>query len=924
MSSSVRNRLLVSVSLFGLFLAIFIGSIFFASLSMPSAKNTSSSSFELQTSTQNSMLFGESNLSSTQADSSVSSIPQSDSHSQQKVLSNSAKNDSVLSQTLANQTSSDAQNASLLQNSSSNQSSPPASNSSQPTSLPTALSPPAALSPSSNTITLSNSGAYRLSEDTARTSPTAIIISADNITLDGNGHEVYGAINLADVTGVTLQNMVIDPQYGLILNGTSHSNFINLTFANITSKGLWFLNSAHSNQFLGLGISLASGTAIDMSDGYDNVINCQGGVIDGPSNSTAIAISNSSFNNTIMNCVIRGFGDLGANNSSVNDSGSNTTNSGNSTGNSSTNSTNSNSTSNNSSANTTLSHNISSCMNISEPNSHWTIVNDFSVAGTPSGPTFCIYADAENVSIDGNGHHVNGTPATIFLYSEHQGLVLENASISSFALAVTTQHSPNSIIRNNRLENFTSFAVSMEEQSDNCIISNNSISAQSADYAAISVQDSQNCVVSSNVLAASSIGILLYYGSNHLVTLNVVNSSSDSIQINHSSANVLTYNNLTPSSSANALELDADSSQNLIHHNRFLAGALYVLNMGTQNKFDIAVNGSYNANYSDQGNYYANINQTYIYDTNGDGYGDFNTPYGAANSLGKWSGNGWDYGPIGAAPPPAQTRVISACTIIREPNSYWTIAGDLSFPTDSNACISVEAENVTINGAGHHVLGNPGLIFLYSDQAGTIIENASISNFIYGVLIQNAPNSAIRNNHLENFSGSAILLQVSSDNSIVSNNYISSPGSDFAAILVKNSGNHNISNNNIAASNAGIRLYNSSGNVLSYNNLTPADSANALEMDADSSQNLIHHNRFLAGALYIQNLGSGNKFEIAVNSSYNGNYSDQGNYYANINQTYIYDHNGDGYGDFNTPYCAANSIGKWSGDGGDWGPKMSS
>lgn len=144
---------------------------------------------------------------------------------------------------------------------------------------PTAPTPPASPSPST-CMTLSAAGGYALSGDIgnpAVTSAICVSILANNITIDCEGHTIYGYVKFADGTSnVVVQNCV--------MTGTINPNGIsNVTISNSTMSNIVLVRNGHGVTLDHNHISLSPcgrpGAVVGFSDGGGN--QAIGNTIDG-------------------------------------------------------------------------------------------------------------------------------------------------------------------------------------------------------------------------------------------------------------------------------------------------------------------------------------------------------------------------------------------------------------------------------------------------------------------------------------------------------------------------------------------------------------------------------------------------------------------------------------------------------------------
>jgi nitrous oxidase accessory protein NosD len=124
-------------------------------------------------------------------------------------------------------------------------------------------------------------------------------------------------------------------------------------------------------------------------------------------------------------------------------------------------------------------------------------------------------------------------------------------------------------------------------------------------------------------------------------TVKLTKGSETAVKLFSSSDNVLYSNDISATASSTLLYLAQDSVDNLVYDNTFYNADVYIRTDTDENKFYVGDDDV------QRGNYYANIEDLDIVDSDMDGYGDSGTdyPYWQGSSQGKWLGLGEDLGP---------------------------------------------------------------------------------------------------------------------------------------------------------------------------------------------------------------------------------------------------------------------------------------
>ena len=181
-------------------------------------------------------------------------------------------------------------------------------------------------------------------------------------------------------------------------------------------------------------------------------------------------------------------------------------------------------------------------------------------------------------------------------------------------------------------------------------------------------------------------------------------------------------------------------------------------------------------------------------------------------------------------------------------------------------CFDVNADNVTIDCAGHSITGDDtgGTTGISSQQFNTTIENCNISGFQYGVYFNTATVGAIDNTSASTTSNSGDgIIIYSSSNIAINNSAATSPSS---AIYIWLGSNNTISGTAATAtSQYAIDLSSSSNNTVA-NTIANASGGNYAIYLSSSSSNTIANTTAMASAYAIY-LNSGSDYNAISNAN---------------------------------------------------------
>jgi len=160
--------------------------------------------------------------------------------------------------------------------------------------------------------------------------------------------------------------------------------------------------------------------------------------------------------------------------------------------------------------------------------------------------------------------------------------------------------------------------------------------------------------------------------------------------------------------------------------------------------------------------------------------------------------------------------VSNACFTADTPGTVYTLTGDLTGTKADGACITIAANDVTIDCDGYSITGDSTGNGIYSAGVQNItITDCTISNYEYGIYSSSTHNSYFINNEVYNTIAN-IILTSSNDNTLTSNTAHDS--SSYGFYIYGSQYNNLEGNTAYNNGHTGFLVYYSSDNILYDNN----------------------------------------------------------------------------------------------------------
>ena len=241
---------------------------------------------------------------------------------------------------------------------------------------------------------------------------------------------------------------------------------------------------------------------------------------------------------------------------------------------------------------------ISTCTSLNTAGATYILTADI----TNSGASKCMNITAEDITLDCQGHTIDGTDAggSYGVYSNQYNTTVKNCVITNWEMGICYEGSNNGLIQNNTINSNSVWAAIYLASSSNTRITNNTANSN---YDGFFLESSSNNTITENTITNNAgDGIYLCTSSNNnTITDNTVNSNGGKgIFLQSSSNNTVTNN--TANSNSRGISLESWSSNNTIYSNKFENNTNYGIYIAVAGKN--GANLIYNNLFNNTNNFY--------------------------------------------------------------------------------------------------------------------------------------------------------------------------------------------------------------------------------------------------------------------------------------------------------------------------------
>lgn len=208
--------------------------------------------------------------------------------------------------------------------------------------------------------------------------------------------------------------------------------------------------------------------------------------------------------------------------------------------------------------------------------------------------------------------------------------------------------------------------------------------------------------------------------------------------------------------------------------------------------------------------------------------------------------------------------------------------------------VLVAGDGVTIDGAGHSLVGDGGRVgLLIIDRSDVQVRNLEIRGFASGIRVQHSVRTRLNDLRVHDVPGHAIHLIGQSDFNTIADNVLGPTSPQGHGIAVSSSSGNLVSGNVVIGTRDAIRLQSAHGNTV-VDNFTAASRIEAIDLHLSRANTIVRNDLTERSSLpLLDDLPAGaNTYDL----SSGGNYYAQ---YASVDQG-CEDGDGDGFCD--TPY----------------------
>jgi len=438
---------------------------------------------------------------------------------------------------------------------------------------------------------------------------------------------------------------------------------------------------------------------------------------------------------------------------------------------------------------------LSDCGNISY-SVNYVLTGDVGNSGT------CFTIEADNVTLDCDGHTITGSGPGNGIYNDgHSYVTVKNCVVTGFDGGISFGNGASHGTITNNTARANTYNIGVSGSDHNTIINN---TAGPGGYIGIILSGGSSYnLIADNHASGNGMGIHFNSCSDNMISDNTVDSNGYGIYLYVSPSNIVANNTVSLNSDFGL----APGASNAIYNN-ILNNTVNAV-MGAGNAWNTTLDcGTPNivGGNCTGGNYWANPSGTGFSQTCADADSD-----GICDSSFNYDCSNIDSLPLSTVGGAQNATPGLSCSAAITENI--TLDSNL---TCTSTAINICTDDVTVDCNGYTIAGGGYGFGIFAGGDNVTVKNCNITGFQTGINFEGGSYGAIENNTISSGSDNGVRLS-SGSSSIIANNTLSSNGN---SIGIWSSNNNTIANNTAVDSGAGIAVFSSMYNLITNNDFS--------------------------------------------------------------------------------------------------------